>query len=129
MDIEVAQIRPASPANGLSAGQQWSLAALAIGSVIFVASPILLAFNTILANGNHYGIPMGLAWTASMIGWSAVVIVAFVNLGFGIYGWSQCRYTGHSVAFGVAGTIMSAAGALGWIIAGIDLIIVLASFS
>jgi hypothetical protein len=72
---------------------------------------------------------MGLAWTASMIGWSVVLILAFVSIGFGVYGWTLCRRSGQSVAFGVAGTIMSATAALGWLIAGIDLILVLASFS
>lgn len=129
MDIEVASIKPVSLPSGLSAGAQWSLASLAIGSMIFVASPILLAFNTIFANGGRYGVPMGLAWTASMIGWSALLILALVSVGFGVYGWTQCRRYGDCVAFGVAGTVMSIAAALGWLIAGIDLIMVLASFS
>jgi hypothetical protein len=64
-----------------------------------------------------------------MIGWSLVLILAFVSIGFGVYGWILSRRSGHSVAFGVAGTVMSIAAAFGWLIAGIDLILVLASFS
>jgi hypothetical protein len=130
MEIQVASVKPAGESVvGFGAGQQWGVAAMAIGGMIFIASPILLAFNTILANGNRYGIPIGLAWTASMIGWSLVLILAFVSIGFGVYAWTLCRRSGHSIAIGVAGTVMSIAAALGWLIAGIDLILVLASFS
>ena len=108
MEIQVASVKPtAESVVGFGTGQQWGISSMAIGGMIFLASPILLAFNTMLANGNHYGIPMGLAWTASMIGWSVVLILAFVSIGFGVYAWNRCRQNGHSIAFGVAGTVMA----------------------
>ncbi|HKD38317.1 MAG TPA: hypothetical protein VKB78_15995 [Pirellulales bacterium] len=130
MEIQAASVRPDIKAiERFGAGPQWGIASMAIGGMIFIASPILLAFNTIFANGSRYGVPIGLAWTASMIGWSLVLVLAFVSIGIGVYGWTVSRRSGRSVAFGVAGTVMSAAAALGWLIAGIDLILVLASFS
>jgi hypothetical protein len=130
MEIEVASIKPAGESSqGFGSGPQWGLASLVIGSVIFLASPVLLAFNTIFAHSGRYGVPMGLAWTASMIGWSALLILAGVNIWFGILGWRLARRDNQPVAFGVAGTLMAGAAVLGWLIAGIDLILVLASFS
>ena len=130
MEIEVASIKPAGEsAQAFGSGAQWGLASLVIGSVILLASPVLLAFNTIFAHSGRYGLPLGLAWTASMIGWSALLILAGVNVWFGIHGWRLSRQHNQPVAFGVAGTLMAGAAVLGWLIAGIDLILVLASFS
>jgi hypothetical protein len=64
-----------------------------------------------------------------MIGWSALLILAGLNVWFGIRGWRLARRDNQPVAFGVAGTLMAGAAVLGWLIAGIDLILVLASFS
>ena len=47
-------------------GAQWGLASLIIGSVVFVASPVLLVFNTIFMGVRHQ-VPIGLAWVASLI--------------------------------------------------------------
>jgi hypothetical protein len=130
MEIEVASVKPTGESGqGFGSGPQWGLASLVIGSVIFLASAVLLAFNTIFAHGGRYGVPMGLAWTASMIGWSALLILAGLNVWFGILGWRLARRDDQSIAFGVAGTLMAGAAVLGWLIAGIDLILVLASFS
>ena len=72
MDIEVASVKPAGEArHAFGCGAQWGLASLVIGSVIFLASPVLLAFNTLLAHGGRYGMPMGLVWTASIVGFVA----------------------------------------------------------
>jgi hypothetical protein len=129
MEIEVASVTPTRDAGqGFGCGAQWGLASLVIGSVIFLASPVLLAFNTILARGGSYGIPIGLAWTASMIGLIALFALAIASVAFGVRGWIMSRRQRQPVAFGVAGTLMSVAGLLSWLIAGIDLIIVLATF-
>ena len=91
MEIEVASVKPAGESGqGFGSGPQWGLASLVIGSVIFLASPVLLAFNTIFAHGGRYGVPMGLAWTASMIGWSALLILAGLNVWFGIHRLAAC---------------------------------------
>jgi hypothetical protein len=129
MEIEVATVKPTGDAGqALGCGAQWGLASLVIGSVIFLASPVLLAFNTVLAHGGRYGIPMGLAWTASIIGLVALFALAIANVAFGVRGWIMSRRQRQPVAFGVAGTLMSVAALLSWLIAGIDLIIVLATF-
>jgi hypothetical protein len=129
MEIEVASVTPTRDAGqGFGCGAQWGLASLVIGSVIFLASPVLLAFNTILARGGRYGMPMGLVWTASMVGLVALFALAITSVAFGVRGWIMSRRQRQPVAFGVAGTLMSVAGLLSWLIAGIDLIIVLATF-
>ncbi len=72
--------------------------------------------------------PMGLVWTASMVGLFALFALAITSVAFGVRGWIMSRRQRQPVAFGVAGTLMSVAGLLSWLIAGIDLIIVLAMF-
>ncbi|HZZ74085.1 MAG TPA: hypothetical protein VFE24_17665 [Pirellulales bacterium] len=106
---------------------QWGFVSLVIGSVIFMASPVLLLFNTILAHGGRFGIPMGLAWTASMIGLTAILAVAIASLVFGILAWSRSRREQQCVALPVGSVLMNVAALISWIIAGVDLIVVLAS--
>ena len=129
MEIEVASVTPTrDAAQGFGCGAQWGLASLVIGSVIFLASPVLLTFNTLLAHGGRFGMPMGLVWTASIIGLVVLMSLVIASVAFGIRGWLMSRRQRQPVAFGVAGTLMSVAGLLSWLIAGIDLIIVLATF-
>ena len=129
MDIEVASVKPAGEArHAFGCGAQWGLASLVIGSVIFLASPVLLAFNTLLAHGGRYGMPMGLVWTASIVGFVALLAVAIASIVFGVRGWMLSRRIREPLALGIAGTLMSIAALLSWLIAGIDLIIVLATF-
>src|SRR5260221_36592 len=119
MEIEVASIKPAGESSqGFGSGAQWGLASLVIGSVIYLASPVLLAFNTIFAHSGRYGVPMGLAWTASMIGWSALLVLAGLNVWFGIHGWLLARRQNEPVAFGVAGTLMAGAAGPRLLVAG-----------
>ncbi len=130
MNVDVGSFKALrDPLPAFGAGAQWGLASLTIGSVIFLASPILLLFNTIFAQGGRAGVPMGAAWTASMIGWSLLLLLAIASIGFGIRGIRLACREGQSLALGVAGTCMSIGGFLSWLIAGIDLIIVLARFS
>jgi len=129
MEIEVASVKPAGELRQtFGCGAQWGLASLVIGSVIFLASPVLLAFNTLLAHGGRFGLPMGLVWTASIVGFVTVLALAIASVAFGVRGWMMSRRMREPLALGVAGTLMSAAALVGWLIAGIDLIIVLATF-
>jgi hypothetical protein len=129
MDIEVASVKPVEEARqSFGCGAQWGLASLIIGSVIFLASPVLLAFNTLLAHGGHFGMPMGLVWTASIVGFVALLAMAIAAVVFGVRGWTLSRRMREPLALGIAGTLMSVAALLSWLIAGIDLIIVLATF-
>jgi hypothetical protein len=129
MDIEVATVKPAPEARQpFGCGAQWGLASLVIASVIFLASPVLLAFNTLLSHGGHYGMPMGLVWTASIVGFVFVLALTIASLVFGVRGWMLSRQMREPLALGVAGALMSVTALISWLIAGIDLIIVLATF-
>src|ERR1700747_39316 len=72
---------------GYSAGSQWGLASLMIGSVVFMASPVLLVFNTMFMNLSRGQVPRGLALGASIIGIVTILAIAIASVVFGIRGW------------------------------------------
>jgi hypothetical protein len=115
-------------AQGFGSGAQWGLASLMIGSVVFVASPVLLVFNTIFANQGRYGVPLGLAWTASLIGVVTILAMGIASIVFGSRGWLIIGRERQCPALAVAGTFMSIAAVVSWLIVSIELIVILASF-
>jgi hypothetical protein len=128
MEIEVASIKPAGESiQGFGSSAQWGLASLLIRSVVFMASPVLLVFNTIFSRQGRYGVPMGLAWTASMIGVAAILAMGVASIVFGTRGWLIAGRERQCPALAVAGTFMSIAAVVSWLIVSIDLIIVLAT--
>jgi hypothetical protein len=128
MEIEVASIKPAGESiQGLGAGAQWGLASLAIGSVVFIASPVMLIFNSIFSHQGRYGVPMGLAWTASMIGVATILAIGIASIVFGSRGWLIAGRERQCPALAVAGTFMSIAAVVSWLIVSVELIIVLAT--
>jgi hypothetical protein len=122
----------ASTASDIESGQgfgpaaQWGLASLMIGGVVFVASPVLLVFNTIFANGGRYRVPMGLAWTASIIGLVTILAIGVASIVFGARGCIIAGRQRQCPALAVAGMFMSIAAVISWLIVAIDLIVVLA---
>ena len=130
MDNEVASATPGrESAQGFGPGAQWGLASLIIGSVVLMASPVLLVFNTIFANQGRYRVPMGLAWTASIIGVVTILAIGIASIVFGSRGWHIAGRQRQCPALAVAGTFMSIAAVISWLIVAVDLIIVLAMFS
>jgi hypothetical protein len=95
--------------EGFGSGAQWGLASLMIGSVVFFGSPVLLVFNTIFMNHGRYGVPMGLAWTASIIGVTTILAIGIASIVFGIRGWLIACRQRQCPALAVAGSFMSIA--------------------
>jgi hypothetical protein len=128
MENEVASSTPAGkPAQGFGAGAQWGLASLMIGSVVFIASPVVLVFNTMFMNVGRFRVPMGLAWIASLIGVVTVLAIGVAGIVFGTRGWLIAARKRRCPALPVAGTFMSIAAVISWLIVSIDLIVILAT--
>ena len=113
-------------AQQFGSGAQWGFASLTIGSVVFVASPVLLIFNTIFMGVRHQ-VPIGLAWVTSLIGIVTILAIAITSIVFGIRGWLIANREQVCGALPVAGTFMSIAAVVSWLIVSIDLIVILAS--
>ncbi|MFO0969500.1 MAG: hypothetical protein U0793_28415 [Gemmataceae bacterium] len=107
---------------------QWGLAALAIGCTTIIASFVALVFNVALFRGGPAGIPVTLAFAAGLIGVIAGFLLAVFSIIFGIRGWLHAAAERSTPALAVAGTLASATGLIFWIIAGVDLIMVLGGF-
>jgi hypothetical protein len=113
-------------AQQFGSGAQWGFASLMIGSVVFVASPVLLVFNTIFMGVRHQ-VPIGLAWVASLIGIVTILAIAITSIVFGTRGWLIANREQECGALPVTGTFMSIAAVVSWLIVSIDLIVILAS--
>jgi drug/metabolite transporter (DMT)-like permease len=118
-----------TPVAGFTCAAQWGLASLLIGCTLLVAACVLLVFNVLLFRGGPAGIPTGLALVGGLIGSLAVSILGLASLLFGIWGWRHAHVVGESPALGVAGVIASFAGLVAWLIAAIDLMMILFSFN
>jgi hypothetical protein len=116
------------PSTGFTSAAQWGLASLLLGCTLLVAAGVLLVFNVLLFRGGPFGIPTGLALAGGLIGTLAVSALGLASLVFGVRGWQQAYTDGSSPALGVAGTGASCAGLVAWLIASIDLIMILVSF-
>ena len=127
MENAVASSSPTGrSAQQFGLGAQWGFASLTIGSVVFVASPVLLVFNTIFM-GVRREVPIGLAWVASLIGSVTILAIAITSIVFGIRGWLIANREQECGVLPVAGTIMSIAAVVSWLIVSIVLIVILAT--
>ena len=89
MENALASSSPMGPsAQHFGSGAQWGFASLTIGSVVFVASPVLLIFNTIFMGVRHQ-VPIGLAWVASLIGIVTILAIAITSIVVGIRGMAH----------------------------------------
>jgi len=114
--------------TGFTSAVQWGLASLLIGCTLLVAACVVLVFNVLLFHGGPGGIPTLLAFAGGVIGTLAVSVLGLASLLFGMRGWQQAYAVGSSPALGVAGMAVSIAGLVAWLIAAIDLILILHAF-
>jgi len=117
------------PPQPLPDSAQWGFASLLIGGVLLLASCVLLVFNIIFWKAGRGGIPMVFAFAAGLIGVAGVFCLGIASLVFGIWGWQEAYANRHCPALAIAGTFISLVGLAAWLIAGIDLIMILHSFS
>jgi len=93
---------------------QWGLASLLMGGVLLLASCIMAVF---VAELTRISVDRMAAVIAGPIGSLAVFGYGVTSLVFGIRAWLKANSAGQSPALAVAGTLTSAVGLLGWIIA------------
>jgi hypothetical protein len=113
-----------TPALSLSKSTSAGLAGLFIGCTLLVSACVLLVFNVILFSRGMRGIPEELARIGGLIGVLGVVLLGALSVLLWLRSWSTAR-RGESRALGIAATAASAAGLAAWLIAGIDLLMIL----
>ena len=113
-----------TPVLSLSKSTSAGLAGLLIGCTLLVSACVLLVFNVILFSRGMRGIPEELARIGGLIGVLGVVVLGLLSVLLGLRSWSSAR-RGESRALGIAATAASAAGLVAWLIAGIDLLMIL----
>jgi hypothetical protein len=128
-DAEVGHSDIRTPNIGFTSAAQWGLASLLIGCTLLIAGCVVLAFNVLLFRGGPAGIPASLAFAGGLIGTMVVAALGLASLLFGARSWQQAYGVGSSPALGVAGVAASFAGLVTWLIAAIDLIMILYSFN
>lgn len=103
-----------SPATGAA------LAALLVGCALLVGACVLMAFNVLLFRGGLRGIPIALAQFGAVLGVGCVAALGLLAIVTGFRGWS-------APGLGAAALGASAAGWVAWMVAGINLLIILFS--
>ncbi len=105
----------------------WGLASLMIGCTLLPSACVLLAFNVVLFRTGFSNIPIGLAQAGAILGTAGVAALGIASVVFGVKSWSAAYARRESPAFGVAGTLASVVGLVAWLIAGIDLLMIVLS--
>jgi hypothetical protein len=100
------------------------IAGLLIGCTLLVSACVLMVFNVILFTRGLRGIPQGLAQIGAAIGLTGVAFLGLLGVVLGLRSWGATRQ-GESRAMGVAATCAGIAGLIAWLIAAIDLIMIL----
>jgi hypothetical protein len=119
---------PSGDSVALSGGAAWGLAGLAIGCTLLVAACVLMVFNVILFSLAPDNVPLDWAQLGGAVGVGGVALLGLLAVFAGVRGWSAAARRGESVALGVTGTAAGVAGLVAWLIAGIDLLLVLRLF-
>lgn len=109
--------------------QPWGISALAIGCTLLLSACVLMVFNIGLFQHGLANIPLELARGAGIVALAGGMLLGMVSVFFGIRGWRGSGAIGESTGFGVAGTLMSLVGLGAWIIAGVDLLMILRLFA
>jgi hypothetical protein len=117
---------PSTTQVTLSRSASGGLAALVIGCTLLISACVLMAFNIILWGHGFRGIPIGLAQVGGVIGIGSITVLGVVAVAVGANAWGAAR-SGESSLLGVAGTTAGAGGLVAWLIAGINLLLILFS--
>jgi hypothetical protein len=129
VDTPVSRSDIRAPITGFTSAAQWGLASVLIGCTLLLAACVTLVFNVLLFRGGPAGIPTALAFAGGLIGTLVVSALGLASLLFGIRGW-QLAYAARSTpVLPVAGAAVSFAGLVAWLIAAIDLMMILHSFN
>jgi len=115
--------------DGFTSAAQWGLASLLIGCTLLLAACVTLGFNVVLFHAGPRGIPTGLAFAGGLIGALVVAMLGLTSIMFGIRGWQHASAAGSSHALPIAGVAASAVGLVAWLIAAIDLMMILLAFN
>lgn len=116
---------PASAgAVSLSTNTAAGLAGLLIGCTLLVSACVLMVFNVILFSRGLRGVPIELARVGGAVGVCGVALLGALAVVLGLRSWFGAR-RGESSALGIAATAASAVGLVAWLIAGIDLVMIL----
>lgn len=114
---------PSSPQFVLSPGTAAGIAGLLIGCTLLISACVLMVFNVILFRGGMRGIPRDLATLGGGVGVLGVACLGLVGVVMGFRSWGAKK--GESGALGGAATAAAGVGLIGWLIAGIDLMMIL----
>jgi hypothetical protein len=117
---------PSTTSVSLSSGTAAGLAGLLIGCALVVSACVLMVFNVLLFGHGFRGIPVGLAQFGGVMGVPSVTLLGVLAVAFGLKSWGSAR-SGESGVLGAAATAASAAGLVAWLVAGINLLIILFS--
>lgn len=117
---------PASAANAvsLSASTSAGLAGLLIGCTLLVSACALMVFNVLLFRGGLRGIPIDLARVGAIVGVFGVALLGVLAVVCGVRSWGGAR-RGESALLGAAATAAGVVGLVAWLVAGIDLVMIL----
>jgi hypothetical protein len=115
---------PSAPtALTLSPGTAAGLAGLLIGCTLLLSACVLMVFNVILFSRGLRGVPIALAQIGGVIGVAGVALLGGLAVVLGLRSWVSGP--GESATLGAAATAASAVGQVAWLIAGIDLLMIL----
>jgi hypothetical protein len=115
---------PVTLSRSTSAG----LPALVIGCALLISACVLMAFNILLFAHGPRGIPVTLGQFAAVLGVVSVAGLGLVAAVLGFRSWGAAR-DGEPRALGVAATAAGAGGFVAWMIAGINLLFIVFSWS
>jgi hypothetical protein len=115
---------PSATQIALSPSAGAGIAGLLIGCTLLVSACMLMVFNVILHTRGLLGVPRDLAQVGGFIGTGVVALLGVFAVVLGIRSWGAAR-KGESRALGIGATAASAVGLIAWLVAGIDLMMIL----
>lgn len=113
----------------LTPGAAGGLSALLVGLALLVSACALMVFNVILFGIGMRGIPVEAARVGGVIGVVGVALLGLLGVVVGIRAWAAAARNRESLALGGLGTAAAVVGLVGWLIAGVDLVLILGVFS
>lgn len=107
----------------MSRAAEWGLASLWLGSVIFLAAPIVMVLATLVwaHADNSAQVVLLHAWLARL-GVSIAIFSSFIALAFGIKGVRIARHGGENCGLAIGGVAMSVLCLAVWLIAAVVLL-------
>jgi hypothetical protein len=110
-------------------GAQRGLASLIIGAVLVLDASITLVFNTLLWQAGPAGLPLVPAFAGAVVGLLVVLGLAAFGIGLGLMGRRRAPDNRPPSPLATAGVATGIAAMILWLVVGIDLIVILASFA